>query len=392
MDLSVFGIMAAGLLTFLSPCVLPLVPVYLGILAGGALPVGGQAFGDDSGLAAVPPSRFKLVFSTVAFVAGFTLVFSVLGLSATFIGRALVAHRALFQQFGGLLIVLLGLYFMGWLKLPFMDRTTSGTSRLKTRFHYVNALLMGLAFAFIWTPCIGAVLGSVLTYTSLKTTSAFEGMGLLAAYGLGFGLPLIAFSFFAGWALPALVKMRRFIPVFSKVTGIVMVAAGLLMNTGYLDRLDAIFMSQSPTAVAAPAPEVASLGKLMAASGSDSCDSTQQGATCAGLATNHPVVLEFFSPGCHICRQMIPIVDTLKNDCADEGVSVRLIDVSTESGRALAREYGVTGIPVFVFEDEAGVEKARLVGRQTFGSLQQTLNAMSGKKCEGYRSLESLKK
>jgi len=383
MDFSILGIFAAGLLTFLSPCVLPLAPVYLGILAGGMQP------DPEAGPAANRALRVRVVLSTVLFVAGFTAVFSVLGLSATFLGRLMVAHRELFAQLGGLVIVLMGLHFVGWLKFPFMERASGGVARKTTRFHYLNALLFGIAFAFVWSPCIGAVLGSVLTYTSLKTTSPVEGMGLLAMYGAGFGAPLIVFAALAGWLMPAFNRAKRFLPAFTKVTGGLLVVVGVLLITGYMQKLDALMEGAGrPPAAAMADPEVRGLGEMMA--GHSTCDSTAEGATCQGV-DNRPIMLEFFSPGCHICRQMIPVMDALRQDCTEENVNVKMVDVSTPEGRKLAAKYGVTGIPVFVFEDPTGREKARLVGRQTFENLQQTLSALVGKQCGGYREAPFLK-
>lgn len=381
--MSLIGIFAAGLLTFLSPCVLPLAPVYLGILAGGMQP------DPDGGAAAKRALRIRVVVSTILFVAGFTAVFSVLGLSATFIGRLMVAHRALFAQLGGLVIVLMGLHFVGWLKFPFLERASGDVARKTTRFHYLNAVLFGIAFAFVWSPCIGAVLGSVLTYTSLKTTSPLTGMGLLAMYGAGFGMPLIIFAALAGWLMPAFNRAKRFLPVFTKVTGALLVVVGVLLITGYMQRLDVLMEggATKPGRAVAADTVTRSLGDMMAAQ--STCESTADGATCAAV-DNRPVMTEFFSSGCHICRNMIPIVDAIREDCTEDKVNVRMVDVSTDEGRKLAAKYGVTGIPVFVFEDASGDEKARLVGKQSFETLQQTLSAVTGRECGGYREVPGL--
>ena len=161
MGISAAAVFAAGLLTFLSPCVLPLIPIYLSILSGGPDAEGG---------------RFRGVLASLAFAAGFTLVFSVLGLSATVLGRALIEHRVLFQQIGGIVVLLLGLRFMGYLKLPGLDGGGGlSAGRFKTRFHYLNSFVLGLLFAFAWSPCIGSVLGAVLTYTSLTTSDPLAG-------------------------------------------------------------------------------------------------------------------------------------------------------------------------------------------------------------------------
>ena len=411
MDVAAGAVFTAGLLTFLAPCVLPLVPIYLGILAGEAR--------DDEGAV---PSRLRPFVATVFFALGFTLVFSLIGLSATVVGGFLLHHQLLFQQLGGVVILLLGLTFLGWLKLPFSGGSQSGLGRLKTRFHYLNAFLMGVFFAFAWSPCVGSVLGAVLTFTSLSTTSVFEGMGLLALYSLGFALPLLAASAFAGPALVWLKKSRRFIPIFERVTGALLVVTGLLFVTDKLGLIDyALSRPSEPVAHVSSA----ATGTLLAAAAGGvsgaSCGAAHEapaiGTSCgtpghdAGGAMSDaanpavpspfnepisggpplvderplPTVTEFFSPGCPVCRQMIPLVTAVRSQCAGKSVRFRFVDTSTRSGRAQARASGVSGIPVFTFADAAGRESARLVGYQSMGALEQAVAVLIGEACRGYR-------
>lgn len=397
MEFSFLGIFGAGLLTFLSPCVLPLIPVYLGILAGSA----------EHG---TEPRRSRALLATAVFALGFTLVFSLMGLSATVLGRALIHHKLLFQQLGGILVLLLGLRFMGYLKLPFLEGASSGgMARIKTRFHYVNVFLLGLFFAFAWTPCIGSVLGAVLTYTSLKSTDPLVGMGYLSAYSMGFAVPLLGIAAVAGPALTALKKARRFIPVFEKTTGILMVAVGLLLATdqfGVIDR--ALTPKPSPAAVdaLAPAPAAPDAPGATAPDGGqapvatpfappgaagESCDAAGATQCDTGLEAGRPAMLKFFSPNCPVCRQMIPTVNALKHECASHDVEFREVDISTPEGRILARTYGIRGIPVFVFVDGAGEEVSRLVGYQPLEALEQAMAVLTGEACPTrYRTLPGL--
>lgn len=391
MESSFLGVFAAGLLTFLSPCVLPLVPVYLGILAGEAA--------EDA-----PTGRFRTLLATGLFALGFTLVFSLMGLTATVVGRALVRNRLLFQQLGGVVILLLGLRFVGWLKVPFLEGMGGGgMSRLKTRFHYLNVFVLGLLFAFAWTPCIGSVLGAVLTFTSLQSTDPFVGVAYLSAYGLGFAVPLLIVAAVAGPALDVLRRMRRFLPVFERVTGALLAAVGLLLVTDSLGVAN-LLMARTPdhpVDLALPAGET---GGALAASPSDTpapygtatgttCDGGEgaTGATCGGGATESRArLLEFYSPSCPICMQMMPVVNTLRNECQSKDVTVVPVDISTDAGKALARQRGVTGIPVFLFVDPTDREVARLVGFQPLDALEQAMSILIGESCPQYRPVPGM--
>jgi cytochrome c-type biogenesis protein len=382
MEMSAAAIVGAGLLTFLSPCVLPVVPVWLTLLGGDA------GAGED-----VRPSRFRAVVATLLFSAGFTLVFAVLGLSATVLGRFLAQNRILFQQIGGLIVILLGLRFVGWLKIPWLEGLGGGsTTRFRTRFHLVNAFVLGILFAFGWTPCVGSILGAVLTYASLATTNPLEGMGLLALYGAGFAIPLVVLAAFAGPAMVALRKARRFLPVFEKATGALLVVVGFLLAS---DRLGLVnfALSQPPEVpveqvFAVPAPGTAPAPNADAAAtcgGGAAADGT--GAAQCGLGDLEPLptMVEFHSPNCPVCLQMIPIVKSLETECRSHKVRIVQVDVSTPEGRRQALDAGVSGIPVFLFRDAAGREVARLVGYQKIDALEQVLSVLTGRECAGYR-------
>ncbi|NOZ02609.1 MAG: thioredoxin fold domain-containing protein [Deltaproteobacteria bacterium] len=380
MDISAAGVFVAGVLTFLSPCVLPVIPIYLSILEGG---------GDGSR----PSSRFRSVLSTVAFSAGFALVFSLLGLSATSLGRFLAQNRALFQQVAGLVVLLLGLRFMGYLKLPLPGGSGAGmTSRFKTRFHYVNAFVLGLLFAVAWTPCVGSVLGAVLTYTSLATSDPLEGMAYLGLYSLGFAMPLLLVALIAGPALAALKKARRFLPVFEKVTGLLLVLTGFLLVTDQWSIIDNAFERAPETAIESTtaSPDPVHVWHPSGSAENTTCGSG--GSTTCGVGSEEalPTMYKFYSPTCPICLQMVPIVNVLRNQCLGKGLQFVDVDVTRPAGKSLARKYRVTGIPVFVFEDADGNEVSRLVGFQKLDNLEQAASVLTGEECSGFKKLDGL--
>ena len=213
---------AAGLLSFLSPCVLPLVPSYVGFLTGMTLPE-------------VSGRRRVALTHALLFVGGFSLVFILLGASATALGRALNYYQVWLQRLGGALIILFGLLCLG----VFNSRLLSQERRLhleRKPVGYLGSVLVGMAFAAGWTPCIGPVLGAIL---GLAATSAdvSRGMLLLAVYSAGLALPFlvaaVAVDSFLGWFQ----RFRQFLPWVMRISGVMLVFVGILLLTGEFTRL-----------------------------------------------------------------------------------------------------------------------------------------------------------
>jgi cytochrome c-type biogenesis protein len=213
---------AAGVLSFLSPCVLPLVPSYIGFLTGMAFPE------------AEVRRRAALVHALL-FVGGFSLVFILLGASATALGRALNYYQIWVQRVGGVLIILFGLLCLG----AFSPRQLTRERRLQFQrkpVGYLGSALVGMAFGAGWTPCIGPVLGGILSLAAASTDVA-RGMLLLAVYSAGLALPFliaaVALESFLGWFQ----RFRRFLPWVMRITGVMLVCVGLLLVTGEFTRL-----------------------------------------------------------------------------------------------------------------------------------------------------------
>jgi cytochrome c-type biogenesis protein len=214
----------AGLISFLSPCVLPLVPAYLSYVAGQSLLAGGAEINVRHRLAA-------LRLSTL-FVLGFSTVFVILGASATALGRWLLAYKYEATIAGGIVVVVFGVVMIGFVHLSWLERDVRFHPHLR-RGRPVAAYVLGLAFAFGWTPCIGPVLGAILTASAVGAT-AREGVLLLAVYSLGLGLPFLMSSLLThalASRLKALVRLGRSLQVGA---GVVMVGMGVAMLTGDL--------------------------------------------------------------------------------------------------------------------------------------------------------------
>ena len=213
----------AGIVSFLSPCVLPLVPGYVSYVAGHSL-VQGEPDGKPSRLATVGLSLF--------FVLGFSTVFVILGASATALGQLLLAYRYEANLAGGALVIIFGLLMMGWVRAPWLHRDIRLHPNLPGG-RPVEAYALGLAFGAGWTPCIGPVLGTILT-TSAVSSTVREGVVLLSVYSLGLGVPFLAAAVFTDRLFYRLKALRRTGRVLQLGAGAVVAVIGLAMMTGEL--------------------------------------------------------------------------------------------------------------------------------------------------------------
>jgi cytochrome c-type biogenesis protein len=226
LDIGYVSAVGAGALSFLSPCVLPLVPPYLCYMAG----VSVDDFRGSAGVAAKAGARGALLAASLAFVLGFSTVFIALGAGASSIGRLLRVWQEPLAMAAGVLIILMGLNFLGVIKIPLLSREARFQSEGKPA-SVVAAYVMGLAFAFGWTPCIGPVLGPILTLAGGRETVG-EGALLLAAYSLGLGIPFLVAALFSGAFMRFLGRFRVHLGRIEKAIGALLVVAGILFLTG----------------------------------------------------------------------------------------------------------------------------------------------------------------
>jgi len=236
-ELSFLVATAAGLLSFLSPCVLPLLPSYLSFIAG-------VSFEELQGTVANPRTRRALFANSVLFVLGFSLVFIALGAGATLVGKVLFQYQVLIRRVGGALVVVMGLYVAGWLRIPFLMR--EWRAELNSRpAGYFGAVLTGVTFAAGWTPCIGPILGSILTLASVSQTAG-TGILMLAAYSLGLAIPFLLSALMINQFLGFFDRFKRFFPMVTRLSGIILIAVGLLLLTDYFAVLSRVAFSLTP--------------------------------------------------------------------------------------------------------------------------------------------------
>ena len=232
-EISVFAAFAAGLVSFLSPCVLPLVPGYLSIISGSSLDQLKAAQEKDSSL-------FRTVLlNSILFIVGFSITFIALGASATWIGQVLVSKMRLLGQLAGLVLIVFGIHLTGLIKINALYKDKRFHNIQKPR-GMLGALVLGLAFAFGWTPCIGPILAGILTIASTKQTVT-EGMFLLAIYSAGLGIPFLLTSLALNQFLAFYGRFKKHFHAVEIVSGALVIAVGLLILTNSLSRLATYF-------------------------------------------------------------------------------------------------------------------------------------------------------
>jgi cytochrome c-type biogenesis protein len=226
LEIGVAVAFAAGVLSFLSPCVLPLVPSYLSFVSG----VGIEELEEGGG----DVKRVALTHS-LFFVLGFSLIFLALGASATFVGRLMREYQVWIARVGGLLIIFFGLYLVGL--RPFKGMARERRIHLRDKpLGYLGSTLVGITFGAGWTPCIGPILGSILMYTSARS-SLGQGLLLLFAYSMGLAVPFLLAAVAVERFLEWFKRFRRYIPLTTRIAGGVLVAVGLLLVSGYFSML-----------------------------------------------------------------------------------------------------------------------------------------------------------
>ena len=228
---------AAGLLSFLSPCVLPLIPSYVTFITGMSL--------DDLTERREGSGRSRTILvHGMLFVLGFTLVFVTLGASATFLGSLFAYASRWVERVGGVLLIIFGLYLLGALRVPGMTR--------EWRMHlgdkplgYLGTVLVGVTFGAGWTPCIGPVLGGILTLAATRE-SLGDGMGLLLVYSAGLAIPFLAAALLLDRFLGGMRKMGPWFPWVSRISGALLIVLGLLLLTGTFTTLSSMLMQWTP--------------------------------------------------------------------------------------------------------------------------------------------------
>ena len=216
----------AGLASFLSPCVLALVPAYVGYLGGRSVTTEG----------AVVENRWVTFSHGVAFVVGFSAVFILLGAAASVIGAILFDARIWLSRIGGVVVIIFGLHTIGIINIPFLDYDTRGTYQAKSGTGYASSAMMGVFFSAGWAPCVGPVLGAVLTL-SLTSAALGQGVVLLTAYSIGLAIPFLLAALGIGRVAELMRNHTRGVRLISMGTGVILIVVGVMLLTGTLEAL-----------------------------------------------------------------------------------------------------------------------------------------------------------
>jgi cytochrome c-type biogenesis protein len=226
-NVSLLAAFAAGFLSFVSPCVLPLIPGYISFISGASMD-------EMRGGAVTAPTttRAQIFLTSLAFVIGFSLVFVALGASATAVGKFMFARLPLLSKIAGVVLIIFGLHTMGVFRLALLD-TEKRVQTQRKPAGPLGAMLVGIAFAFGWTPCIGPILGGILAIAGSKD-SVWEGVALLAVYSLGLGIPFLITSLAINQFFAAAKRIRNYYHAIELASGALLVVIGLLIVSGQL--------------------------------------------------------------------------------------------------------------------------------------------------------------
>jgi len=218
-DIFVFGVFIGGILSFFSPCIVPVLPVYVSILAG-----------DDS----KEKARLRAVVRTLLFVLGLSVSFVIMGFGVGALGTVLYSKA--FVYISGAIVILLGLYQMGLFKLAFLNRQLSVKVEANKNTGLLSVFLLGLVFSFGWTPCVGPILAAVLSLTATQGSAAYGGF-MMFVYSLGLAIPFVVISLFSSTILTKVKAINKHLNKIKFIGGLIIVIMGILLMTGNLNIL-----------------------------------------------------------------------------------------------------------------------------------------------------------
>ncbi len=236
-EVNAFVAFVAGVFSFLSPCVLPLVPSYLSFISGVSL----DEMRGEQALARV---KWRVVLNSAAFILGFSLVFVSLGASASYLGSLFLGYRHVIRLVGGLFILLVGIYLMGLFKIAALERYLQFNLNDKPA-GYLGSVLVGITFAVAWTPCVGPILGAILAIAG-ASADVGRGVVLLATYAAGLALPFFLSALAINSFFQFSQAFRRYIQAFHVASGVLLVIVGVLLLTDYMTFLNAYVLRFTP--------------------------------------------------------------------------------------------------------------------------------------------------
>ena len=229
-NVSILFALTAGLISFLSPCVLPLIPSYIAFISGISI----EELSHETNLTKV---RKSVIINSLMFILGFSILFIALGASVTFFGKFLSRNIRWFEIIGGSLVIILGLHFAGVFKIGFLNKEKK--IHLKSKpVGLVGTMLVGMAFGAGWTPCVGPILAAILTMAA-STQDIMKGVVLLIAYSIGLGIPFFISGLLINKFFSYFTKIRKYFKIITAISGMILVLIGILLMTGYFSAIAA---------------------------------------------------------------------------------------------------------------------------------------------------------
>jgi len=352
------GAFTAGFLTFLSPCILPLIPSFIAYIAG-------VSYGDmKDGPADV---RIKTISHTISFIIGFSIVFILMGLTATALGKALFAYQKYIRIGGGALIILFGLTLAGILKIGFLEKGFHIRPR-GGKATYFGSFLVGVTFAAAWTPCAGPFLGSILVIAGTEG-NAVEGAKLLALYSAGIGLPFLITAVAMQMFLVYFNRFKNAVAYVNKAAGAILILAGTLIITDSLNIIAQKVTNIFGIEASSVAPDIS----LRDMDGNKVQLSDFKGKV---------IILDFFATWCPPCREEMPSMDAMYKKF--KGTDLVMLPVSIDENAETIREfmkknnyampayhdanrdagsvYGITGVPETFLIDRKNIIAEKFIG------------------------------
>ncbi len=226
-QISIFSAFLAGLLAFISPCVFPIVPVYISLMSSKAI------YKSDK---IKVSERVYLFLNSLFFIMGFSLIFIALGSTATLIGQFLREYASIIGRIGGVVLILFGLHYMGLFRLPFLNIEKRFEIPQKLKTGYLSSFIIGIIFSFGWVPCVGIILSAILLLASQLET-LLEGVLLLSFFSLGLGLPFVLASVFLGLFSRLFKRLNRHLNIVSIISGVFLIALGIVLVTDSMMRI-----------------------------------------------------------------------------------------------------------------------------------------------------------
>ncbi|MCM2322802.1 MAG: sulfite exporter TauE/SafE family protein [Oligoflexia bacterium] len=350
MSFSFLGAFGAGLLTFLSPCVLPLAPIL------------------TASLIVSDSNRLARLRSTLWFAVGFSAVFVVMGLGIGALSRSLGDAKPVLLAIAGLVLALFGLRMMGLIDtrrfFAWMERSVHLPDFSRRIPRGLHGLLFGALFGLSWTPCVGPVLGGILTYVASQERTLLEGAALLFSFALGIALPLVAIALASERMTPLLGRLKKFLPRIEYATGLgVFVFAVVILNQARMESPN-LFKHAPDKVVGA----VSDSGKFVGL-----------GEETANVGR----MVFFYSENCPVCHAMDAYLPGFERNCASDNLEVIRVNIDRRENQGAARRFAIKAVPTVSILNDQGVEIAHLVGYQMESRLRDAAKRVTGLVCRG---------